>query len=45
MLLMSDRCVTIIQKDTQTLVYKIIKNDASDRYFRISLALSIAYLA
>ena len=45
MLLMSYRGVTIIQKDTQTLVYVMGENDFSDRYFRISLALSIAYLA
>ena len=45
MLLMSYRGVTIIQKDTQTLVYMMVKNDVSDRYFRISVALSIVYVA
>jgi len=45
MLLMSYRGVTIIQKDTQTLVYMMVKNDFSDRYFRIILALSTVYVA
>ena len=45
MLLMSYRGMTIIQKDTQTLVYVMGENDFSDRYFRISVALSTAYVA
>lgn len=45
MLLMSYRGVTIIQKDTQTLVYMMVKNDVSDRYFRITLVLSTVYVA
>ena len=44
MLFMSYRGVTIIQKDTQTLVYVMGENDFSDRYFRIRGALSTAYV-
>lgn len=45
MLFMSYRGVTIIQKDTQTLVYVMVKDDVSDRCFGISRTLSIAYAA